>query len=114
MKHFLCLALFYCLFICNPTYGCDGLNGTVSNVYIGNGQYLLTIKICKEKNILFLHPTSCRYPSGRFSFYKYDTVQPYLGSNELLPLNNATNIIMILKIFRKVVIETNKVRGGSV
>ncbi|NRA11984.1 MAG: gliding motility-associated C-terminal domain-containing protein [Crocinitomicaceae bacterium] len=47
MKHFLCLALFYCLFICNPTYGCDGLNGTVSNVYIGNGQYLLTINICE-------------------------------------------------------------------
>lgn len=54
---------------------------------------LLTIKICKEKNILFLHPTSCRYPSGRFSFYKYDTVHPYKGSNELLPLENATSII---------------------
>jgi len=54
---------------------------------------LLTIKICKEKNILFLHPTSCRYPSGRFSFYKYDTVQPYLGSNESLSKDSAGFII---------------------
>jgi hypothetical protein len=54
---------------------------------------LLTIKICKEKNILFLQPSSCRYPSGRFSFYKYDTVYPYLGSNELISEDKAIIII---------------------
>jgi len=41
---------------------------------------LLTIQICKKKNILYLHPTSIGYPPGRFSFYKYDTKTPYKGS----------------------------------
>jgi hypothetical protein len=54
---------------------------------------LLTIKICKEKNILFLHPTSCRYPSGRFSFYLYDTVHPHSGSDVQLSVTESTNII---------------------
>ncbi|MCK0108287.1 hypothetical protein MWU58_03210 [Flavobacteriaceae bacterium S0825] len=54
---------------------------------------LLTIKICKEKDILYLHPSSCRYPSGRFSFYLYDTVYPYLGSENLLSQNEALSII---------------------
>lgn len=54
---------------------------------------LLAIKICKKKNVLFLQPSSCRYPSGRFSFYKYDTVYPYLGSNEILTEDTAVSII---------------------
>lgn len=54
---------------------------------------LLTIKICKEKDILYLHPSSCRYPSGRFSFYLFDTVHPYLGSEEFLSQNEALTII---------------------
>ncbi len=54
---------------------------------------LLAIKICKERGLLFLHPTSCRYPSGRFSFYKFDTVEPFLGSKESLSKDEATTII---------------------
>ena len=38
---------------------------------------LLTIEACKELGIMYLHPTSCRYPSGRFSFYQYDTLRPF-------------------------------------
>lgn len=54
---------------------------------------LLTIKIVKDRGGMFLHPTSCRYPSGRFSFYKFDTVQPFRGSNDLLLQSEAKNII---------------------
>ena len=54
---------------------------------------LLAIKICKAESIPYLHPSSCRYPSERFSFYLYDTVYPYLGSEEQLPIIEATNII---------------------
>ena len=45
---------------------------------------LLTILNCKRKDILYLNPSSCRYPKGRFSFYKYDTLTPYSGSGEVL------------------------------
>lgn len=38
---------------------------------------LLTIEACKELGIMYLHPTSCRYPAGRFSFYQYDTLIPF-------------------------------------
>lgn len=43
---------------------------------------LLTIGICKEKNIRFLHPSSCRYPVDRFSFYHEDLYDPIGGSGE--------------------------------
>jgi len=54
---------------------------------------LLTIQNCKDLNILYLNPSTCRYPVGRFSFYKYDTLEPFLGSNENLTKEEATNII---------------------
>ena len=54
---------------------------------------LITIKICRERDIMFLHPTSCRYPKNRFSFYKYDTVEPFSGSNETISQNQANYII---------------------
>ena len=54
---------------------------------------LLTIEICKGDNILYLHPSSCRYPVGRFSFYKYDTLEPYGGSEEVLSEMNAMEIV---------------------
>ena len=43
---------------------------------------LLVINSCKKRNILFLHPSSTRYPSNRFSFYLYDTLTPFIGSND--------------------------------
>ncbi len=63
---------------------------------------LLTIEICKKKKILYLNPTSCRYPAGRFSFYKYDTLEPYSGSGEELPDAAAMQIIKEI-VYRKVV-----------
>ncbi len=54
---------------------------------------LLTINNCKKQDILYLNPSTCRYPIGRFSFYKYSTLEPYLGSNETLSEEEANDII---------------------
>ena len=54
---------------------------------------LLTIKNCKKNNILYLNPSSCRYPKNRFSFYMYDTLKPYRGSEEKLSEKKAFQII---------------------
>ncbi|SDG75361.1 capsular polysaccharide export protein, LipB/KpsS family [Winogradskyella thalassocola] len=54
---------------------------------------LLAIKNCKKHGILYLNPSTCRYPIGRFSFYKYDTLEPYLGSNETLTNDEASDLI---------------------
>ncbi|XMO87891.1 hypothetical protein AAFN75_06275 [Algibacter sp. AS12] len=54
---------------------------------------LLTIANCKKRNILFLNPSSCRYPKNRFAFYKYDTLEPYKGSNEFLIEKEALEIV---------------------
>ncbi len=43
---------------------------------------LLCMRQCRARKILYLNPTSCRYPLGRFSFYLYDTPKPFLGSGE--------------------------------
>ncbi|WP_309498781.1 hypothetical protein [Sulfurovum sp.] len=45
---------------------------------------LMIIDICKKNNILYLHPSSTSYPIGRFSFFAYDTKEPFNGSNEIL------------------------------
>lgn len=50
---------------------------------------LLVIKACKERKILYLHPSSSRYPANRFSFYKYDTLVPYGSSKDTLNLEEA-------------------------
>lgn len=54
---------------------------------------LLTIEAARRKSILYLNPSSCRYPPGRFSFYKYNTLEPYEGSNEILTQERAIKII---------------------
>lgn len=54
---------------------------------------LLTIKSCKNNDILYLHPSSCRYPKRRFSFYQYDTLIPFQGSEEKLGEEIANEII---------------------
>jgi len=58
---------------------------------------LLTAEICKKNDILYLHPTSCRYPLGRFSFYKYDTLEPFGGSEEVIENEEAVDIIYKIK-----------------
>lgn len=45
---------------------------------------LLAINICRTLDILYLNPSTCRYPVGRFSFYQYDTLTPFGGSNQIL------------------------------
>lgn len=54
---------------------------------------LLTIEICRKKDILFLHPSTCRYPTNRFSFYLYDTLTPYGESGDFFSDEEAKEII---------------------
>lgn len=54
---------------------------------------LLIGKYCKHLGIKYLNPLPCRYPTGRFSFYLYDTLVPFKGSGELLPKEKVTSII---------------------
>lgn len=53
---------------------------------------LLAISVCKQENILYLHPSTCRYPVDRFSFYQYDTLRPYKGSGDVYPYDEALNL----------------------
>ena len=54
---------------------------------------LITIDICKERKILYLQPSTTRYPTGRFSFYLYDTLVPYKGSGEELSKSEALSLV---------------------
>lgn len=45
---------------------------------------LMCIRHCRERGIPYLGPSSCRYPTGRFSFYCNDTQEPFFGSGEVL------------------------------
>ena len=54
---------------------------------------LLTIYNCKKLNILYLNPSTSRFPIGRFSFYKYNTLEPYLGSKDILQKEEAVETI---------------------
>jgi hypothetical protein len=54
---------------------------------------LLIINECRSRDILFLHPTTCRYPTGRFSFYLYDTLEPFGGSGETMEDGEALTVI---------------------
>lgn len=54
---------------------------------------LLVINACKRKKILYLHPSSTRYPKNRFSFYLNDSQIPYLGSKEKISNDAAIEIL---------------------
>ncbi len=72
------------------------INTIKPNVVFGEStafHELLAIKSCKSQDILFLNPSSCRYPSRRFSFYKYDTLTPYKGSGEEFETEKAQQIV---------------------
>lgn len=46
----------------------------------------LVIEQCRKSGILYLHPTSCRYPPNRFSFFQYDSLTAVGRSREkMLP-----------------------------
>jgi hypothetical protein len=54
---------------------------------------LLTGKHCKELGVKYLNPLPCRYPTGKFSFYLYDTLEPFKGCDENLPKDQVLDII---------------------
>ena len=54
---------------------------------------LLTVELCKEFGIQYLNPTTCRYPTGRFSLYSYESLNPYIGSGEILDEKTALDLI---------------------
>ena len=54
---------------------------------------LLIGKHCRSLGIKYLNPLPCRYPTGKFSFYLYDTAKPFHGSGEVLPDDEAKAII---------------------
>ena len=58
---------------------------------------LLGIDICRELGILYLHPTTSRYPNGRFIFTKYDTLETFAGSRDSVPLSQLKLIIAKIK-----------------
>lgn len=54
---------------------------------------LLFIRNCRQMGIPYLNPSTCRYPTGRFSFYEFDTLEPFQGSKECLPRTEVASII---------------------
>jgi len=54
---------------------------------------LLTIDLCKQHNILYLHPSTSRYPSSRMSFYKYDSLEVFAGSGEVWSHSKVKSIL---------------------
>lgn len=64
-----------------------------------NFQELISISACKKRNILYLNPSSCRYPNDRFSFYQYDSLDPFGKSGEFL--NSVTALKIIESITQK-------------
>ncbi len=54
---------------------------------------LITIDLCKKMQIPYLQPCTCRFPTGRFSFYRYDTLEPFSGSGEVMSDKEAEEMI---------------------
>ena len=54
---------------------------------------LLTIHNARKLGILYLFPTSCRYPKNRFSFYKYNSLEPFEGDQIPYNIQEALYII---------------------
>lgn len=54
---------------------------------------LMTGMYCKRMGVKYLNPLPCRYPTGKFSFYLYDTLEPYKGCNEDLSEEKVAEII---------------------
>ena len=54
---------------------------------------LITIDICKQLSIPYFQPSTCRFPVGRFSFYRYDTLEPFSGSEDILQDEEAVALI---------------------
>lgn len=77
----------------------DILDKVVPDIVFGESTLfheLLTIDCCKLLGIPYLHPTTCRYPTGRFSFYKYDTLEPFGKSTDNWDINQIEYFINTL------------------
>lgn len=74
---------------------------------------LLAIEICKKLNILYLQPSTCRYPTGRFSFYKYDTLEPFGGCNNLMTESDAISAVESITN-RKIIPDYMKKRNKNI
>lgn len=73
---------------------------------------LLTIENCKKLGLLYLNPSTCRYPRGRFSFYKGSTLTPYKGSGKNLEEDEAMHIINQILV-KKVIPDYMKIQPKS-
>lgn len=54
---------------------------------------LITIDAARSRNTPYLHPSSCRIPPGRFSFYLYDTLEIHGGSNQVVTEEEAEQFL---------------------
>lgn len=54
---------------------------------------LITVALCRDRGIPFLHPAATRLPHGRITFLVGDTLETCLGSGELMPDAEAQDIV---------------------
>lgn len=54
---------------------------------------MMCIRQCRRLSIPYLQATSCRYPTGRISFYLYDTTRTFGGSADELQYGQAREIV---------------------
>lgn len=50
---------------------------------------MIAMQTLRRIGVPYLFPTSCRYPLHRFSFYLYDRLMPFAGSQETVPYQEA-------------------------
>lgn len=53
---------------------------------------LITIALCRDAGIAYVHPCANRYPSGRFSIFSFETQHPAGGSGEIWPVAKALDL----------------------
>lgn len=54
---------------------------------------VISMQVMRNMGKPYLFPTSCRYPLLRFSFYSYDSLFPFGGSQEKLSYNDALKMV---------------------
>lgn len=72
---------------------------------------LMCAEICKKLGILYLSPLTSRYPPGRFSFFQYDTLEPFEADSSYCPSREEC-LGLIDSICNRTIV-TDDVRGSS-
>lgn len=54
---------------------------------------MMCIRLCRRLSIPYLQPTSCRYPTGRISFYRYDSTDIFGGCGQRMLDEQAREIV---------------------